>query len=889
MHPPEQLHLSNGIPVILQHYDGPAAATYWWVNTGSADEAPRQAGFAHFLEHMLFKDAAAKETGRSSTGQLARAVESLGGDINAYTSFDQTVYHVTCAAHHWERVIDAFGAMARPQKFLKKDFESEREVILEELRKNEDSPGRQIFQRLFSETFRKHPYGRPVIGFARTLKAARVTDLEGFYRSSYASGKMGLILVGPLGEANSPRRKALLRTLEKHYGSRVIRRALARRGFPRPAERELRAGPALSVRPFDVKTPTLSLSFRVPELLHPDTPALDLLAGILGAGELSRLYQRLFYKSAIATDASASLYVPRDPGMFYAHIEVDSVSKITAAAEQVFEELRRIAEEGPKPEELARVLVQAESERLYATQSADGMAGRIGFLKFIVGDLEFDRRYLDELRSVDGARIQEVARKYLDPRRMSAVALVPKADAKFSLDEVGVLATKVLPGAAAPVPATGPGRAARKKKPSVIAEPEIFRLPSGTQVVYYERPQSHVFSIQGAVLGGLRLELACPIESAEKDWGASYMSSLTWTKGTRSRSSNEIASLVEGSAASIDGFSGRNSVGVQMTGLARDWHALSGLFSDVLIDPVYPLEEVDHSRRVAQDAIRGIEDHTSQVCSKLFLECLFEHHPYGKLSYGSQESISAMTPEKLRAFHDAWVRPDRLTLSVSGSIRRSALDSWLSELDQALQARLRGKSSMVLPRAIEEEPALKAPRWVERAMGREQLHILVGGLGLRCYDEDRFALRVLQTLLGGQSGRLFIELREKRSLAYTVSPVSFEGLERGYVGTYIACAPQKKQEAIEGIHSVLESVAGRRPPTTGEMLRAKEFLLGRRAMDLQSDSAIASTFGIEALYGIPHLTDAELVRRIESVTARDVQKICLKYLVEPCMVTSAVG
>src|SRR5271163_4023884 len=156
----EEIQLSNGIPVIFQNYEGAVAATYWWVRTGSADESPQEAGYAHFLEHMLFKDAAAKETGQTSTGQIARAIESLGGDINAYTSFDQTVYHVTCAAHHWERVIDHFGTMAKPQRFLKADFEREREVILEELRKNEDSPGRQLFQKLFSLTYKKHPYGR---------------------------------------------------------------------------------------------------------------------------------------------------------------------------------------------------------------------------------------------------------------------------------------------------------------------------------------------------------------------------------------------------------------------------------------------------------------------------------------------------------------------------------------------------------------------------------------------------------------------------------------------------------------------------------------------------------------------------------------------------------
>src|SRR5688500_7291177 len=208
---PEEYTLSNGIPVVLQHHEGSVAATYWWVRTGSVHEHAREEGFAHFLEHMLFKDTDAKEKGRASSGQMARAIESLGGDINAYTSFEQTVYHVTCAEHHWERVLGVFGTMAKPQKFLKTDFEREREVILEELRKNEDSPGRQMFQTLFTTTFRKHPYGRPVIGFDKTLKAAKVQQLEAFYRRRYIPERMGIILVGPLEGA---RKKAMLRQLE---------------------------------------------------------------------------------------------------------------------------------------------------------------------------------------------------------------------------------------------------------------------------------------------------------------------------------------------------------------------------------------------------------------------------------------------------------------------------------------------------------------------------------------------------------------------------------------------------------------------------------------------------------------------------------------------------
>jgi zinc protease len=896
---PEQIELSNGIPVILQHYDSPVAATYWWIKTGSADEAPHEAGFAHFLEHMLFKDTAAKETGRASTGEMARAIESLGGDINAYTSFDQTVYHVTCAAHHWERVIDAFGPMAKPQRFLKDDFEREREVILEELRKNEDAPGRQLFQNLFSLTFKKHPYGKPVIGFVKTLKAAKVAQLEAFYKRNYVTEKMGLVLVGPIQDTNGARRKAIIKSLEKHYGSKVLKKRPApklKRVFDTPlAKNDL---PPFKVIPFDVKTPTVSISFRAPDLLHEDTPVLDLISGILGMGELSRLYQRLFYQTSLATDASGGLYTPRDPGMLYFQAETATMDKIQPACEEMFKELARIRTEGPTAEELSRVIVNAESEKLYSTQTADGMAGRLGFLRFILEDMDYDQKFIEELRSIDADRIREVASTYFDPRRMSGVILVPKDQASFDASEISQMARKIL--GSEDIGAAGvekiPAKARVKTKavdPSAMPV-EFIQLESGMRVAYFERPQSHVFSVHASALGGLRLELTSPVESADRDWGSSHLMALTWTKGVAAMGSakglnaREIAGLVEGSAAGMDGFSGRNSVGLQMTGLSRDWGKLSSLFSQTLASPTFPKDEVDHSRRIVEDSIRGIEDHTSQLCSKLFLETLYETHPYGRQTYGSLDSVAGIGSEKLQAFHRQWVRPERLTVAVSGPIKRSALESWLRELeDRAREASGRAQG-ITLPEGLPDENPLKGPRWVERSLGREQTHILVGGLGTRIFAEDRHAVRLLQTLLGGQSGRLFIELREKKSLAYTVAPVSFEGLERGYIGTYIACSPGKRQEALEGIKKVLETLAAK-GPTPAEMNRAKQFYLGRRAMDMQSDSSIAAHYGLETLYGVKHMSEKELVRKIESISANEIRKVCKQYLVEPHMVTSVVG
>jgi zinc protease len=859
-----QYRLSNGLPVVFQHYEGGVAATYWWVQAGSADEKDDEAGFAHFLEHMLFKDATARETGRASTGQMARLIESFGGEVNAYTSFDQTVFHVTCAAHHWESVLDIFGGMSARQRFLREDFEREREVILEEVRKNTDSPERKLFDELFKMTFRRHPYGRPVIGNKRSLEKARVGDLESFYRRNYCAERMGLVLVGPI----EGREERLLKLLEKRFGA--INKG-PEKTEPRPVEPAFRAGaPASKLLALDIASPTLSVSFRAPDLRHPDVPALDLLAGILGMGEMARLYQSLFYKKSIATDVRGGLYVPRDPGMIFFQIETAETEQMPAAAAMLAEEIERIKNDGPTNEELARMLANAESERLYATQTADSMAGRLGFLAFILGDLDFDRTYLDQLRSVDAARIREVAKRYLDPRRMSVGLAVPLAQKNFALDSVVSPLAGLNKMVETPI---------KRKKPGVFADLRMERLSSGARVLIRPHAQSHVVSVHGVVLGGLRLE-------AQRDWGASSMLAMTWTKGTRGRDARAIASFVEGRAAGIDGFSGRNTVGLQLSGLARDWNDLSSLFSEVLLEPSFPEDEIEHSRRVAEDSIRSIDDHSAQLCSKLFLSTLFEQHPYGRFTTGSLESIAGINSVTLRDYHNSWLRPERLVLSVSGAVEEAALQAWLKELDNGL-ARLSGDGGLALPQ-VEAEPLLKGPRWVEKHLGREQVHIIVGGNGITLDSKDRLGLRLLQTILAGQSGRLFVELREKKSLAYAVSTLSFEGIEPGYLGTYIACSPEKRHEAVDGIKKVLEDFA-KRGPRVAEMKRAQEYFLGRRAMDLQGDTSVAAHLGLEAVYGLPFVDEAELAKKVRAVSAREIQRLCRKYLVEASMVTSVVG
>jgi zinc protease len=869
---PEEITLSNGIPVILQHFDGPVGTFHWWNKVGSTDETAPEAGFAHFLEHMLFKDAGAKETGQASTGQTARVIESLGGEINAYTTFDQTVYHVTCSEQYWEKIIDQFAIMAKPQKFLKQDFEREREVILEELRRGEDSPDRQLYQELFTLTYKKHPYGRPVIGFAKILKAATVQKLEAFYKRHYVSSQMGLVLVGPINDAKGIRRKKLIAILEKRFGKATIAKKQAPTRV-RPTETLVQPNARYLAKHFDIKAPQAAVSFRIPDLKHTDVAMLEVLSGVLGMGESSRLYQKLFYEKALVTDVSTSVYVPNDPGMFIFSAEPKRTEDLQAVFDAFVEEVEAVRRGEVTKEEIARIVTNIESEKLYSTQTVDGLAGRLGSLKYSLGDLHFDHEYLEQIKSATPATLKRIAETYLTPERMSMVLFQPKGEAAYTFKNIDASAKRL----SMPVAKIEKVKAKTKKE---FIEPEILTTPSGLKVAYFERPGTPVFSLYASAYGGTRSELTLD----PKYWGASHLLSQTWAKGTPRYNSKQISQIIEGSAASLDGFSGRNTVGLQSTGLVRDWSKLTDLFLETLVTPTFLDDELSHAKRVTEEMIKSIPDHSSQVCSKLFMENLFVNHPYGKHQLGTLEQMHSLESKHLKELHDLFVNPKNMSLSIVGGVTRDEMETFLNQVDQELSKR---KSTYTMKPLSSESP-LTAPRWANASFNREQTHIMMGGTGLSMFDDERYALRILQNILGGQSGRLFIELREKKSMAYTVSPMSMEGLEAGYVGTYIACAPQKADEAVAGMKQVIETLV-KKGPTKAEMLRAKNYYLGQRAMDLQSTWSLAAGFGLELLYRDRVLLESEIRKEIERVNEKHVQKIGEKLLVASPMLTVTVG
>ena len=269
---------------MVQPRSGAVTSAQLWFDAGSADEAPDQAGAAHFVEHMLFKG-----TERRAMGVATREIEQHGGDLNAWTSLEETVLHATVPEASADALLDVLFDLAQASQFDPEELERERLVVLEEMRGYDSDPEAVTSERLHERLFGSHPYGRPVIGRADTVSTLQRPDLVAFWRAHYHPGRAVLAVVGAVRE------QEVLRTAERL--SAGWPRGMQRRAIPppptRPGELHRITGTA-----FD--SVSVTVGWPGPPVGHPDEPALDVLVFALAEGTAARLPVLLDLEHAVA-------------------------------------------------------------------------------------------------------------------------------------------------------------------------------------------------------------------------------------------------------------------------------------------------------------------------------------------------------------------------------------------------------------------------------------------------------------------------------------------------------------------------------------------------------------------------------------------------------------
>ncbi len=849
----------NGLALhIAPEHPSPVAAIQAWVGVGAADEDPRQAGIAHLLEHMLFKGST-----DYGLGELVRAIEGGGGEINAWTALDHTVYHAVLGAGHLDTAIDALGDALTAPRVEPEELAREREVVLEEIRQGRDDPARAVAQSLFATAYAAHPYRRPVLGAAETVRRIGERELVDFFRAHYVADNLTLVVAGDVDPERV--RRGVERRFRRMPSGRPARCAAAE-----PAQ----AAPRASCTRRELGEAYVALGFHVPAARHPDLAALDVAAILLGQSESARLPRLLRDRDQLVTSAYAHVHALRDPGLL-----VLSATARAADAPRVVGALadhaRALAGE-LEPGELDKARISAEAAFVRQLETAQGRARSLGWHATVAGDPQFGHVYLDRIRSVRRHDVAGVLRRYLRADNASVAALLPPARGRSS-------AARAASPAGAPDARGGFARRAELAVRRSLATPPIAAgnaiverrvvLANGMVLLVRRDPSVPVVAMRGVWRGGQRVETAAQA-------GASTLLARMLTRGCGELDAAQVADRIDRLGGSLAGVAGRNSFGLTAEWLARSWQPGLELVADCVLEPALPAGELAREARLLLEDQVAQQGSPTHVAFRMFSEALYGEHPYARDILGTPASIDRLSRAELAAFYRERYPVSGLALAIVGDVD---VDEVVALARARFERAGRARPSPPPPPPRRPTAAAEVYRYLDRA----QAHLVVGFPGATLDAPDRFALEVLIAILGGQSGRLFAELRERRALAYRVSAHSVEGVDPGFVAVYLSCAPEKLDEAVAVVRAELERVrAG--GVTEAELDRARRYLIGSHQIAMQRRAAVANAMAYHEAYGLGWQTWTGYDGAIRAVRPEDVAAAAAAYLRPDRMITATV-
>lgn len=850
--------LPNGLTLLVRRDpSAPVVAIVTHVKAGYFDETDDIVGIAHVLEHMFFKG-----TPTRGVGQIARETKANGGYLNAHTIYDHTSYYTVLPSSSFVAGLEIqFDAYAR-SVIDGEELARELEVIIQEANRKRDTASAVAIETLYAVLHDHHRIRRWRIGEETGLRTLTREQLVAFYRHWYRPDNTVLSIVGDVDP------DVVRREVEARYGTLTAGHPPRDRG-PREA-----AAPGLRRREMsgDIAQQHVAFGWRVPGLAHADAPALDLAGVALGSGRASRLY-RAVRERQLASSVTAWNYTTDDIGVFVLHAEA-AADQAREATRAMWREVQAVRHEGFRAGEVTRAQRVIEARWLRRLESMDGQAQYLASWE-AEGGLDVASRYYDTLLSLTGAELQQALVTHLDPAQVSVVSYRPEGAAPLvaSDEELrSLLAADMVAGSAVMLPpsqttpasgiAVGPSRGVTDAPiASVQGDVHVYTTVGGVPILIVPRPGTPLVNIGVFQRGG------AAGESPEHE-GLARIMVQAMLKGTTSRTGAEIAEAAEELGCSIGVSAGLESLGWSLSVPVRHVAAAAHLLGDVVQHPVFPVAGVDTELTLARAELARSRDDMYRWPMRLATMATYGAHPYARSVVGTESSLSIIDAAAVTAFHAEHVRHGATVIAVVGDVppteTAAMLDRAFAELVYAAD----------VPLPLVQWPAERHASSEVRAKQQTALALLFPGPSRT--SPDRYAARVLSAIASGLGGRFFEQLRDKQSLAYTVTAFPIERRAGGAFAAYIATSPAREGEAREGLlrefaHFVREA------PTEEEMERARRYLVGTHAISQQSGGAVLGELVDSWLFGEGLHERHEVEARLSAVTAGDVHALAQRY------------
>ncbi len=774
---------------------------------------------SHVLEHMLFKGTS------SRTGlDIDHSIQDAGGHMNAYTSFDRTVYHVTIPDTGAKLATEILCDIMQNATLPEDELPGELDVIRREMEMGNDDPSRRAGRRLFETAYTKSPYRHTVIGYRDIFDKLTRDDLLNYYRERYAPNNCFIVVVGAIDTDE------VLEWINDCYAAQPARSLPPVLLTNEP--RQVAAREVIDEGPFEHAH--FHFAWHIPDVRHDDIPALDVLSTLLGGGRSSRLYRQVRDAKTLVHSVDAWTYTGEQTGLFGMSAVADA-DKLGQAQAAMLGELQQFKDSLADESELAKAIKQFTAGNLSSLKTMQGQAADLGSSWLHTGDLDYSRKQLEAARAVNPDSLQDVAKRYLTSENQTLYALTPAGSTP-------------------------------KPKPRVTSRRatgvEKIELPNGLRLLLKKDNRLPFTHFRVGLLGGVLSETSA-------NSGLTRLMSRTMLKGTANRTASEIASEIESAGGSIDTYSGNNSFGLSLDILSDDAALAQAVFLDVLLSPAFASDEIERERTSQLAAIEQQRDHLLSHTLKKLRSLLFGDTGYGLDSIGQAPVVTSLSREQIAGHHNTLAAPANAVMAVFGDIDSAQVRE---QVEAALAKWNPPAPSLALPEATPLSEAKRDSVSTEK----EQAVVTLGFQGCTLSHPDRYAMDLISEALNDMGSRLFLKIREELGLAYYVGTQNFAGRIPGCFTFYAGTAAESAVQVEEELTSQAKHLA-KEGLTEDELRRAKAKLTGQKKIARQDLGTVAFATCMDELLGLGYNYHAEEDSRIESVTLDKAREVAARY------------
>jgi zinc protease len=838
----EQITLSNGLRTLFIDSPGSTVTTAQiWFKAGSSLENNSNRGIAHFLEHMFFKG-----TKKYPGTMIAKTVESYGGEINAFTSFDYTCYYINGPANNAVTTVDVLMDMVSNPTFLEEELVPERGVVFEEYRRSIDNPSQFNFFKLQGNSFPKE-YKHPILGTEKSIKSFSRQQLTQFRNEFYNKENSMLIIAGNLND-----KKKILKKLEGY--------SLPSGKKSEFAKFQLKSKPGISIHEKSVNQATLILTIQSPQYSDEKSPIEDLAVNCLGYGDLSPLYKDMIADSSIGTSVSGSTMFFSKGGCHFikAAFPVENFDK---ALNQFKKTIINTFKTGFSSDDIDRIKNQYIASKIYEKESVESFAFSLGHGFAQSGDIHCEEEFIKNMKAASKSQVNQALLDLFARNIHITLQLPEKTTNKNFAPKLEKFAKQLNTEASKKIKSTN-----KYKTLDSAFDPQAkcLQISKNIKLIYRQNKMAPTFAFHTYLKGGIAHE-------NELNNGIHNLIAKNITYGYKGITYEKLKEDLEKKSSYINGFSGKNAYGMTLHGLTEHNKSLFQHFFSLLLEPSFPNNYLSVEKELLTRALFLQKEDPVKQCFKEYNKMVFNNHPYSLDMIGSEKSLKKINRNSLLKLHSENITNNEIVLTYCGNLE---LESLLENIEPYLAKIKNPKRKSIKAKNI-IKPLTGQTKNI--SFDREQTHIMIGRPTFKVGTKQDLLLKMFTTFLSGQSSELFVEVRDKKGLCYSVQPIQHTALEAGYWGIYIGAGNDKVEQAISAIMDIINKYK-KKGFTQKQFNSVKKMIQGQNLIAVQTNDDYANFYSIGVLHNLGFDFQHNSFASIEKSTLKEFNDFITKFL-----------